>query len=79
MQESPWQKAVRLAQSQEKLGALLGVTQQAISYHVEKGGPIPTKYWRAMESSVGLPRREQRPDDWQEHWPELAAPVAAVQ
>lgn len=77
MQESPWQKAVRLAHSQEKLGALLGVTQQAISYHVEKGGPIPTKYWRAIETSLGLSRKEQRPDDWQEHWPELDAVSAS--
>ncbi|MGE8453259.1 MAG: transcriptional regulator [Pseudomonadales bacterium] len=77
MQESPWQKAVRLANSQEKLGALLGVTQQTISYHMEKGGPIPTKYWRAIENTLGLQRQEQRPDDWEEHWPELAAPVKA--
>ncbi|MDE4918182.1 MULTISPECIES: transcriptional regulator [Cupriavidus] len=75
MQDSPWQKAVRLAHSQEKLGALLGVTQQTISYYVEKGGPIPAKYWRALETSLGLPRQEQRPEDWQEYWPELAASV----
>jgi len=53
----------------------LGVTQQTISYYVEKGGPIPAKYWRALETSLGLPRQEQRPEDWQEYWPELAASV----
>lgn len=76
MQDSPWQKAVRLAHSQEKLGAVLGVTQQTVSYYLEKGGPIPTKYWRAIETSLGLPRQEQRPDDWQEHWPELEGVTA---
>jgi DNA-binding transcriptional regulator YdaS (Cro superfamily) len=76
MQDSPWQKAVRLAHSQEKLGALLGVTQQTVSYYVEKGGPIPTKYWRALETSLGLPRQEQRPDDWRECWPELETSTA---
>ncbi|GAA0805772.1 transcriptional regulator [Cupriavidus gilardii] len=71
MDESPWDKAIRLAQSQDKLAATLGVTQQTISYHQKKGGPIPTKYWRQLEIGLGMPRQEQRPDDWSDHWPEL--------
>ncbi|MCT9017107.1 helix-turn-helix domain-containing protein [Cupriavidus gilardii] len=73
MHESPWDKAIRLAQSQDKLAATLGVTQQTISYYQKKGGPIPTKYWRQLEVVLGMSRQEQRPDDWEAHWPELVA------
>lgn len=71
------ERAVELATSQSKLADAIGVKQQTISNWM-KGGAIRPEHCSAIErfTDGAVTRRDLRPDDWQQIWPELAsAPI----
>lgn len=61
-----------------KLAALLDVTPQAICNWKKRGVPIDrcVSIERATGGRVG--RKDLRPDDWADHWPELTADAGAT-
>lgn len=67
------ERAIRLAGSQANLARLIGVTQQTIS-NWKDGAVIRAEFCSAIERETegAITRRDLRPSDWQEIWPELA-------
>lgn len=53
-----------------RLAALLEVSPQAISNWKERG--VPIERCVAIERLTNVSRRDLRPDDWEDIWPELA-------
>lgn len=66
-------RAIAIAGNQEKLGEAIGSSQSEVSQWVTGRRPVPPKKAVAIERATGISRREFRPDDWHELWPELAA------
>lgn len=66
------ERAIGLAESQAKLATAIGVTQQTISNWL-KGGVIKAEHCSAIErlTQCAVTRRQLRPDDWRDIWPEL--------
>lgn len=70
--------------AQAGLARLLGVPQSLPSAWAaldpKKRRPVPVRYCLAIERATGgaVSRRELRPDDWRDIWPELecAEPIA---
>lgn len=65
--------------TQAELARRIGVTQSMI-YQMTKGlRPVPEKICVAIEqeTSGAITRRDLRPDDWHEIWPELKGPTHA--
>lgn len=69
------QRAITILGGQVHLAEALGVVQSAISGWLKRG-KVPVKYCAAIERvTLGqVTRRDLCPDDWQDIWPELAAP-----
>lgn len=57
------------------LAKAIGVHAPDISRWLAGERPIPKKYGPAIERATGgqVTRRELFPDEWRDHWPELAA------
>lgn len=70
------QRAITILDGQVPLAAALGVVQSAVSGWLKRGS-VPVKYCAAIERATRgeVTRRDLRPDDWQDIWPELADPT----
>lgn len=62
--------------TQQEMATLLGVRQPTLQAWLAEKRPIPIKRCVQIEElTQGLvTRRDLRPDDWAEIWPELAQP-----
>lgn len=60
------------------LARALGVTPPTVHQWLKGLRPIPVERCTAIERATcgQVTRRDLRPDDWQEIWPELATPPA---
>ncbi|MDN8066305.1 transcriptional regulator [Burkholderia vietnamiensis] len=67
------ERAITIATSQKALAIGIGVTQQTVSNWL-KGGVVRPEQCSAIErfTAGAVTRRDLRPDDWREIWPELA-------
>ena len=66
----PLKKAVEDRGGITTASALLAITPQRLSNWLERG--VPIEHCARIEQTLGVPRKELRPDDWQRIWPELA-------
>jgi DNA-binding transcriptional regulator YdaS (Cro superfamily) len=71
MQRHPLDRAADAVGGTAKLGAILGVTAQAISNWKERGVPIDRCVPIEVATKGEVTRRDLR-DDWRAIWPELA-------
>lgn len=79
-------RAAKLLGSQRALAMALGVAPVNVSQWLSsasvKGRPVPPKQCVRIEALTkgAVSRRELRPDDWRDIWPELecAEPIAIV-
>lgn len=71
-------KACDLVGSQAALAKLLGVTPASVNQWVSGIRPVPTSKCSSIERATGgaVTRRDLRPNDWREIWPELATDIA---
>lgn len=56
------------------LAAMVGVKPPTVSQWVKGDRPVPVKQCTAIERATGgaVTRKDLRPDDWADIWPELA-------
>lgn len=75
----PLDKAIEVAQGVSKLADQIGVRQSVVSNWRARGTLIePLMCVRIERATNGeVTRRQLRPVDWQEIWPELACDVPA--
>jgi DNA-binding transcriptional regulator YdaS (Cro superfamily) len=75
------QKACDLTGSQAALARILRVTPAYIHQLVKGSRPIPPEKCVAIERATGgaVTRRDLRPDDWQDIWPELVCDCQDVE
>jgi DNA-binding transcriptional regulator YdaS (Cro superfamily) len=75
---SPIDRAASLVGSSAALASLLGVSKAAVSQWKRLGIPIRhcVPIERITNGAVG--RRDLRPDDWQDIWPELTQQKAVA-
>ena len=68
--------AADIAGSQAALARSLNVSAPTINQWAKGIRPVPERMAVAIESTTkgAVTRRDLRPDDWQEIWPELAQP-----
>jgi len=59
--------------TQQEMATLLGVRQPTLQAWIAKKRPIPVKRCVQIEQATGglVTRRDLRPDDWAQIWPEL--------
>ncbi len=76
---TPIQLAVAHVQGPAKLAGILGVTTQAVCFWRDGKRRLPVEYCAQIELATGgkVTRRELRPHDWQNIWPELAEGAAS--
>ncbi|MGD9756403.1 MAG: transcriptional regulator [Comamonas sp.] len=62
------------------LGRKIGVSPVLISQWVNGDRPVPIERCVAIERATdgAVTRRDLRPNDWQDIWPELAVPSAQL-
>lgn len=72
--------AIQSVGSASELARKIGVTTQAICFWRDGLRKIPAEKCSAIElaTSGAVTRRELRPDDWAQIWPELKEPAAEV-
>lgn len=72
-------RAIGLLSGQQALAKAIGSSQSEISQWVTGRRPIPPKKAAAIERVTAgqVTRRELRPADWQQLWPELTEKPAA--
>lgn len=80
--KTPIEKAVDICGGQTALANAIGgsVTQSHVWGWINRSGSIaPPEYCYAIERATNgqVTRRDLRPDDWQDIWPELAEKAAA--
>lgn len=70
----PIDRAASVVGSATALAGLLGVTKGAVFQWKLAGRSTPEKHCVAIERIThgAVTRRDLRPDDWQDIWPELA-------
>lgn len=58
-----------------ELAGVLGVAPPTVAEWCSGRRPVPVRRCRAIEEATGgrITRRDLRPDDWQDIWPELAS------
>jgi len=68
--------AAEIAGSQAALARCLNVTAPTINQWAKGVRPIPERMAVAIESTTkgAVTRRDLRPEDWQDIWPELSQP-----
>ena len=64
--------------SQRKLADYLGVTVAFVNHLVQGRRSVPVRYCIQIEQYTNgtVSRRDLRPEDYSQIWPELAAPVS---
>lgn len=69
----PIASACEIAGGQSKLAKIIGVTSGAVSQWVSGHRPVPIERCTAIELATNgrVSRRDLRPDDWRQIWPEL--------
>lgn len=71
------ERAIRAAGGPAALGKALSESTQTVSNWRMRGAP-PANRCVAIEQLTGVSRRELRPTDWRDYWPEATdAPTAA--
>jgi DNA-binding transcriptional regulator YdaS (Cro superfamily) len=70
--ESPIDKAARLVGDRATLARRLNVSVAAIGNWKSRGVPIEHCVRIERASAGQVTRKDLRPGDWQEYWPELA-------
>ncbi|WP_186084872.1 transcriptional regulator [Burkholderia gladioli] len=75
---SPIARAAAIVGSATRLANSLGVTKAAVSQWKRLG--VPIHHCVAIERATdgAVTRRDLRPDDWQDIWPELVEPKAVA-
>lgn len=70
----PIDKAADIIGSQTALAAVLGVSKGAVSQWKDEDRRVPAAHCVAIERATNgaVTRRDLRPTDWQQIWPELA-------
>ena len=68
------QRAIEIVGSATKLAMILGVTPQAVAFWRDGKRRLPIEACPAIEHATrgAVTRRDLRPADWHEIWPELA-------
>ncbi|MGL5470040.1 MAG: transcriptional regulator [Shewanella sp.] len=68
------QKVIETVGSQAELARLLNISRPTVNQWVTGLRPVPARRCYAIESASkgAVTRRDLRPHDWQELWPELA-------
>lgn len=66
------QHACRLSGGQAALAKFLNLSPGAINQWIKGRRPIPPIHCVSIEREFGIPRKDLRPHDWQDIWPELA-------
>lgn len=68
------ERAINIAGNATRLANILGVSVQAVCFWRDGRRGIPAEKCTAIERATGgaVTRRDLRPDDWREIWPELA-------
>lgn len=68
------ERAIKTAGSATRLARTLGVSVQAVCFWRDGRRGIPVEKCFAIERATNgaVTRRDLRPDDWHEIWPELA-------
>lgn len=76
---NPLEAAIGKVGGVGKLAAAIGIGQSAISNWRARGTTPDAAHCVAIEraTSGAVTRRDLRPDDWQDIWPELADPARA--
>ncbi|MBJ2139842.1 helix-turn-helix domain-containing protein [Delftia acidovorans] len=71
----PIEQAAEIVGSQKALGLALGVTKAAVWQWMAHGRRVPVEHCPRIEvlTKGAVTRRDLRPEDWQEIWPELAS------
>ena len=59
--KTPIERAIDVCGNQQALAAMIGRSQQLVSYWKSKG-IIPAEVVPAIEAATGIPRQELRPD-----------------
>ncbi len=77
---TPIQRACQLAGGQAALARILGLTPAVINQWVSERRPIPVERCFAIERAThgAVTRKDLRPADWQDIWPELAEAAVAM-
>lgn len=77
----PIEKAAEIAGSEKALADWLGVTKAAVWQWKQQGRRTPIEHCPEIERRTegAVTRRDLRPSDWQQIWPELAAPALCAE
>lgn len=77
---NPLTKVVECLGSDAALAALLKISAPAVSQWRKRGTVLKAEYCTAIERATcgQVTRRDLRPDDWQDIWPELAESPASA-
>jgi DNA-binding transcriptional regulator YdaS (Cro superfamily) len=67
------EKAVKIKGSAAALAAVAEIAPQFLHQILKGLRPLPKRKAILIERDTGIGRKELFPDDWKEHWPELAA------
>lgn len=67
-------RAIRLGGGTAEVARKLSESPQTISNWIARGAPANRCV--ALEALTGVDRRELRPADWRDYWPDLEAKVA---
>lgn len=70
-------RAIRLAGGPAALAKQLNESIQTVSNWAARGRP-PANRCAAIQRITGVDRRELRPDDWRDYWPELGTEANAA-
>ncbi|MAK55443.1 MAG: hypothetical protein CML17_06330 [Pusillimonas sp.] len=64
-----------------ELARSLGVSSAVVYQWRVKKRPVPLEYCASIERATdgAVTRRDLRPDDWQEIWPEIAQPPTTTE
>lgn len=75
------QQAADVCGGQSALAKALGISKAAVNQWFKKEGkqrrPVPPLQCVRIETITGgtVKRKDLRPDDWEDYWPELATPT----
>lgn len=74
---NPIERAAEAVGGLTKLASLLGVSIQVVCNWRDRK-KVPVSRCRAIEDATGgaVTRRDLRPDDWQQIWPEMDQPTS---
>lgn len=77
--EAAIQRAIDIAKGKAALARMVGVSAQTAQQWANGQRKVPPPRAYRIECATGVDRRLLRPDDWKDHWPELASvPMRAL-